>query len=144
MSNKLNLTTLKLENYPLNSFDKIRYCDTDKQGHVNSTGFAAFCETGRSDILFQPDSFAAAEGRTFVIASLNLNFIAEINWPGTVEIGTGILQINKSSILLGQSIFQNGKLCATSETIMVQVSGTPAKSCSLSAIGKEFLSQYLL
>jgi acyl-CoA thioester hydrolase len=144
MTNKLNLTTLKLENYPINSFDKTRYCDTDKQGHINSTGFSIFCETGRADILFHPDSFAASEGSTFVIANLNLNFIAEINWPGTVEIGTGILQINRSSFLLGQGIFQNGKLCATSETIMVHVSGKPAKSCPLSAEGKKFLDKFLL
>jgi acyl-CoA thioester hydrolase len=140
----INLKELKLEDYPLNTFDKVRYVDTDKQGHVNSAGFSTFCETGRTDILFNPNLSVAAEGCTFVIANINLSFIAEINWPGTVDIGTGIIKISNSSVYLGQSLFQDGKLCAISETILVHVTGVPAKSCPIPMESKEFLSAYLI
>ena len=140
----INLKELKLEDYPSITFDKVRYVDTDRQGHVNSVHFATFCETGRAVLLFNPEISVAAEGCTFVIANINLNYITEINWPGTVEIGTGIIRISNSSVLLGQSIFQNNKLCATSETTLVHVSGTPVKSLPLPAKSKEFLKQYML
>ena len=141
---KNDLKSLKLEDYPLNTFDKVRFGDNDKQGHVNSAVFSTFCETGRTDILFNPNLSVAAEGCTFVIANINLSFIAEINWPGTVDIGTGLIKINNSSVLIGQSLFQNGKLCAISETILVHVTGTPVKSLPIPKESKEFLSKYLL
>ena len=141
---EINLRELKLEDYPLNTFDKVRYRDTDKQGHVNSSVFSTFCETGRTDILFNPNLSVAAEGCTFVIANINLSLLAEINWPGTIEIGTGLIKINNSSVLIGQGLFQNGKLCAISETILVHVIGSPAKSLPIPDTSKEFLSKYLL
>lgn len=33
--------------YPLHSRDKLRYGDTDRQGHINNAVFATFFETGR-------------------------------------------------------------------------------------------------
>jgi len=141
---KFDLKSLKLEDYPLKTFDKVRFSDTDKHRHAKNAAFATFCETGRTYILFNPNISIAAEGCTFVIANINLNLISEINWPGKVDIGTGIIKINNSSVHLGQSLFQNGKLCGTSETVLVHVTGSPAKSLPIPDASKEILSQYLL
>lgn len=35
--------------------DVIRYADTDRQGHVNNAVFSTFLETGRVDILYNPE-----------------------------------------------------------------------------------------
>lgn len=32
--------TMTLADFPLQTFDKVRYADTDRQGHVNNAGFA--------------------------------------------------------------------------------------------------------
>ena len=141
---KIEFKSLKLEDYPLKAFDKVRFSDTDKHRHAKNAAFATFCETGRTYILFNPNFPVAAEGCTFVIANINLNLISEINWPGKVDIGTGILKINNSSVYLVQSLFQNDKLCATSETVLVHVKGRPAKSLPISDASKELLSKYLL
>lgn len=37
----------QLKDFPSVTFDKIRYGDTDRQGHVNNAVFSAFLETGR-------------------------------------------------------------------------------------------------
>lgn len=37
------------EDFPRRTFDKVRYADTDRQGHVNNTAFSSFFETGRVD-----------------------------------------------------------------------------------------------
>jgi acyl-CoA thioester hydrolase len=35
---------LELKDFPLTSIDKIRYSDTDRQGHVNNAVFASYLE----------------------------------------------------------------------------------------------------
>ncbi len=44
--------TPTLEDFPHRTFDKLRYGDTDRQGHVNNAVFATFLETGRVEMLF--------------------------------------------------------------------------------------------
>lgn len=73
---------------PVVTSDKIRYADTDRQGHVNNAAFATFCETGRVEILYDPAHPLTSDGGEFVIVSLNLVFKDEIQWPGVVTIGT--------------------------------------------------------
>ncbi len=89
---------LTLNDFPSITFDKIRYADTDRQGHVNNAVFASFLETGRVEILYNPDAPVLPQGASFVIASLQLDFRKELKWPGRVDIGTGIVRIGNSSI----------------------------------------------
>ena len=136
------MDNLSLEDFPLIASDKIRYADTDRQGHVNNAVFATFLETGRVELLYNKDYDLLDEGASFVIASLSLNFLDEIVWPGTVDIGTGILKIGNSSIKMHQRLFQNGKQVATAETIIVQTRNS--KSLVLTEKTKVLLEKWLL
>lgn len=133
---------LQLEVFPLKSYDKIRYADTDRQGHVNNAVFSTFLETGRVEFLYSPDLPKLEEGASFVIASLELKFLKEITWPGRVDIGTGITRIGRSSIQLFQQLFQNGKGVASAETVIVQV--VNGKGHALSEGAKRVLNQWLI
>lgn len=135
---------LKLADFPLRTFDKIRYADTDRQGHVNNALFSSFLETGRVEVLYNADYPILVEGASFVIASLKLEFLNEITWPGQVDIGTGILKIGNSSITIFQSLFQNERCVANAETVIVQVDNVTRRSASLTASAKETLSRWLL
>jgi acyl-CoA thioester hydrolase len=107
--------------YTIWTHDKLRYCDTDRQGHVNNAVFATFCETGRVSFLYDKTLALAAPGCEFVIARLVIDFRAELYYPGTVDIGTRVLGIGRSSFTVGQGIF-NGETCAaTSEGVLVQM-----------------------
>lgn len=112
---------LRPEDFPSQTTDKIRYADTDRQGHVNNALFATFLETGRVEILYDPEQPLTAAGAEFVIARLNLDFRGEILWPGTVTVGTGIRKIGTSSLTLFQRIFQDDRCVAHAETVIVQV-----------------------
>lgn len=94
-----------LTDFPFQTFDKLRYADTDRQGHVNNAVFSTFLETGRVEFLFDTQSPLATDNASFVIARLTLDFVAEVNWPGRVEIGTGVTRIGNSSLTLRQAIF---------------------------------------
>lgn len=130
----------RLEEFPVKATDKLRYADTDRQGHVNNAVFATFLETGRVEILHAAENPLAGEGCAFVIASLELNFLSEINWPGTVEIGSRVAGIGNSSLTLEQGIFQNGQCVATARTVIVQMDEATRKSKALSARAVERLS----
>jgi acyl-CoA thioester hydrolase len=138
------MNQLQLEDFPVRSFDKLRYADTDRQGHVNNAVFSTFLETGRVEFLYQAQIPILSGGNSFVIASLQLNFLREINWPGQVDIGTGILKVGNSSITFCQQIFQNEKCAATAETVIVQVDDESGRSKPLSEQAKQILGKWIL
>ncbi len=136
--------TPALADFPLRTFDKVRYADTDRQGHVNNAAFSTFLETGRVEFLYDPQSPLTAVNASFVIASLSLKFLAEINWPGRVDIGTAVTQVGSSSISFYQGLFQNGRCVATAETVVVQINEHSKKSHPLADEAKTFLARFML
>ncbi|MFC2089072.1 acyl-CoA thioesterase [Calditrichota bacterium] len=138
------MNELKLEDFPLKTYDKIRYVDTDRQGHVNNATFSSFLESGRVEILYNPEYPIRSHDSSFVIASLKLDFLKEIEWPGQVDIGTGILKIGNSSIILFQKLFQNDICVANAETIIVQVHNGSGQSSPLTRKAKLTLGGWLL
>lgn len=121
-----------LSDYPQTTFDKLRYNDTDRQGHVNNAVFATLLETGRVEFLYAPDGALHDTGCAFVIAGLSLNFLKEITWPGRVDIGTGVTDIGRSSFTLSQGLYQNGQCVATAQTTIVQMNESTRRSHPLS------------
>lgn len=110
---------ISLDDFPLRTFDKIRYADTDRQGHVNNAVFATLLETGRVELLYDPAAPLAQAGNAFVIARLAIEFRAEITWPGTIAIGTRVASVGRSSLRLEQALFQSDRCVATGETVIV-------------------------
>lgn len=109
-----------LEAYPARISEKVRYSDTDRQGHVNNVLFAFFFEAGRVDLLFQRGD-APVEGCFYVLARSTIEFLGELNWPGDVEVGTRISKVGSSSMTIHQVLYQAGRCAAASESVMVQV-----------------------
>ena len=142
-SSTLNVA-LELADFPLQTFDTIRYGDTDRQGHVNNAVFASFLETGRVMFLYNPEDPLLEPNAAFVIAGLQLNFLAELHWPGRIDIGTGIVRIGNSSLTLIQGLFQQGLCVARAETIIVQMNETTRRSQPLSPVSKQRLQSFLI
>jgi acyl-CoA thioester hydrolase len=140
----IDLKHLKLEDYPLKSYDKIRYADTDRQGHINNAIFSVFLETGRVELLYNPENPLYDKDASFVIVNINLSLLSEIKWPGTVEIGSAVLKLGNSSINFVQGLYQNGRLVANAETIIVHVDNTTKRSKPLSIETRTFLNQFML
>jgi acyl-CoA thioester hydrolase len=120
-----------LEAYPSLTSADIRYSDLDRQGHVNNAVFATFSEVGRVAFMYDPAKPLASEGRSFVIARLLIDFRAELFWPGTVEIGTGVVRVGRSSFTLAQGMFSEGRPVATTEATIVMVDKETRRSTPL-------------
>lgn len=133
-----------LDDFPLRTFDKIRYADTDKQGHVNNAIFSTFLETGRAELLYNKTNPLAKTNAEFVIAHLAIEFMHEILWPGEVQIGTRVLKIGSSSVHLFQRIAQGNTICAEANTCIVQIDQQTRKSLPLSDSSKIILKSYMI
>ncbi len=110
------------------STDVLRYRDTDRQGHVNNAVFATFLESGRVAVLYDPQRPLAPDGASFVIARLILDFRAEVNWPGSVDIGTTVMRIGGKSMTLIQGVFVGEACVATAETVIVLMDDATRRS----------------
>ncbi|WP_420415492.1 acyl-CoA thioesterase [Roseibium sp.] len=131
----------RISDFPMTASDKLRYADTDRQGHVNNAVFATFLETGRVEVIVNEG--LADTGASFVIARLELDFLAEVNWPGDVEIGTAVKEVGRSSFKLIQKIFQDGKPVANAVTVIVQMNNETRKSHPLTDKAKSRLSELM-
>ena len=99
--------------------EKLRFSDTDMIGHVNNVAFAALMESGRVNytrsgvIEHMPDDVLV------VMRRIELDYRAELHWPGEIDIGSVLLRIGTSSCTIGNGLF-HGPLCAaTSVTTLV-------------------------
>ncbi|HEX4598093.1 MAG TPA: GNAT family N-acetyltransferase [Burkholderiaceae bacterium] len=122
----------RLEDFPLRTFDKLRFGDTDRQGHVNNAVFATLLETGRVEMLYGGTTALSDPGCSFVIARLELDFVGEMMWPGRIDIGTRLHSIGRSSLRLEQALFQDNRLAAFSQSVVVQVDEATRKPRPLS------------
>jgi acyl-CoA thioester hydrolase len=133
----------RLEDFVGQAYDKLRYGDTDRQGHVNNAVFATFMETGRVELIYNPQDPLLEEGFSFVLAKLDIDYIAEVLWPGTVEIGTRVVRVGRSSVTMQQAVFQAGRLCASAETVVVHFDQTTRKSQAFSQAQRQKLEGWI-
>jgi acyl-CoA thioester hydrolase len=138
------MSLLPYSNFPQKTYDKLRYADTDRQGHANNAVFSTFFETGRAEIVYNAEFPIMDDNCSFVIASMQVDYLLEIKWPGIVNIGTCITKIGNSSIRLYQQLYQEDQCVAKAETVIVQVDNATAKSKALSENVKTKLNSWVV
>lgn len=111
----------------------LRFGDTDALGHVNNAVFTTLLESGRIELMHDADGWFEGPGRYWVIANLNVDFRAEIFYPGSVEVGTAIEKFGTSSMRLRQGIFQGDRCCATSQSTVVLIDEKTKKGTPIDA-----------
>jgi len=111
----------RLDDFPIRMPDNIRFADIDRQGHVNNAVYSTYLETGRVGIIYDPERGLQVAGATTVLARVEIDFRRELRWPGTIEIGTGVAVIGRSSYTFGQAIFSDGICAATARSTMVLI-----------------------
>ena len=121
----------------------IRYSDLDPNGHVNNGAINEFFEDGR--VKFRNDSLVKLPGSFltgFVLAKFSVQYYAPLFYPGTVDTGTTILRIGRTSYTLGQAIFVDGKCAASAEVITVLLDPETHKSTPLPDELREILHKF--
>jgi acyl-CoA thioester hydrolase len=113
------------------TYDKLRFNDTDRIGHVNNAVFATLLETGRVELLYDRERPMAPPGTDFVIVRLELDFRAEMHYPGRIDIGTCVLSVGRASFTLGQGLFQGDMCVATGRSVLALLSHETRRSTVL-------------
>lgn len=111
---------------------KVRFYETDALKHVSNTVVPKWFEAAREPVftIFQPDM--SVENWPLILASLKIDFKAQMYFGSEVEVRTGISRIGNSSFDVYQQIWQNNQLCAEGTTSLVHFNFSTQKSTPIS------------
>ena len=109
----------QLADFPHRIADNIRFGDLDPQGHVNQAVYLTYFETGRVAMFRNQDLGIGVPGLTYVMARMEVDYMKELHWPGSIEIGTGVAEFGRSSFKTLQAIFRDGICTAVGKATLV-------------------------
>ncbi|MFQ5935680.1 MAG: acyl-CoA thioesterase [Acidiferrobacterales bacterium] len=106
----------------------LRFADLDTLGHVNSAVYGQYLSEGRTSFIGALLRRFNHTAMDFVLASVKIEYLNELRYPGNVEIGSSVLQLGNKSATLGHGLFKDETLVATAESVIVFVDMTTGKS----------------
>ncbi|WP_454620042.1 acyl-CoA thioesterase [Bradyrhizobium cenepequi] len=123
--------TPRLEDYPYRLSDNVRFADLDPNGHVNNAVYASYFETGRVTLMKDPDKGLVPDGRAWIMVRLDIHFRAELHWPGTIELGLGVVKFGRTSATFDQVVFSQGRCVASAQAVTVLIDEVTRKPVPL-------------
>ncbi len=121
---------------------RLRFNDTDKLGHVNNAVFAVMLEQGRAELLDSAGLPIGAHEQSVVIVRMELDFIAEMSWPGDVRIESWVSRLGGRSFQMQQRLISAGTLCGQAVTVMVVMDRAARRAVPIDP-WRESLSRWL-
>lgn len=112
--------------------DIVRYSDLDPNGHVNNGAINMFFEDGR--VAFRDQRMALGSKALltgFAVKKFSVTYHAALGYPATVETGTVVTRVGRSSFELGQGVFDGERCIATAEVVQVYFDPATGKSAPL-------------
>ena len=95
-----------------------RFGDLDPLGHINNVAYATLFETGR--VQFNDHlGLVRWSGFRWVMAALEINYLAEGQFPAAVEIHSGIGAVGSRSWRMLSLMTQAGQAIATCDAVLV-------------------------
>jgi acyl-CoA thioester hydrolase len=115
---KPEIWRLNAGSYPFSATIQTRFGDMDILGHINNVAMAALFENGR--VQFNR-SFGLPHrpGVRWLIANVDIAYVAEGRFPDDTNIVSGVRQIGASSWTIASAAFQNGVCVATADSVIV-------------------------
>jgi acyl-CoA thioester hydrolase len=102
-----------LEGFSLVSTYPILWGNLDSFGHVNNLVFLRWAEAARVEYLMKVDQFPELppEGVGPILASQKCDYRRQLNFPGTVLVGTRISRLGRSSMRM-EHVIVSQEMCA--------------------------------
>ena len=111
--------TPRLEDFPYRLSDNVRFADLDPNQHVNNAVYATYFETGRVTLMKDRSYGLMPDGVAWIMVRLDMHFRAELRWPGTIEMGLGVVKFGRTSVTFDQVVFSEGKCVASAQSVSV-------------------------
>ena len=106
----------------------VRHADLDPNGHVTNSVYAAWFDDGRFAHLRAVLRPLMAPGDVLALASLTIDFLAEVGFDERPEIATRVLSLGRSSMTIGQALFAGDTLRAVAHSVTVVADGTTRRA----------------
>ncbi|GGL15530.1 acyl-CoA thioesterase [Nocardia jinanensis] len=111
---------LPFDAYPCEREISLIFADIDRIGHVNNVAIARFFEEGRVTLNRMIEGLLpAGTPLRMLLAHVDIDYLAEVTYPGEVRLGIGVHRIGRTSIAHRAGLFQNGKPVAVSRSVDV-------------------------
>lgn len=107
----------------------IRYSDQDPMQHVNNVAVTAYLESGRANLIRQLIGTHGQPESGMVLAGLTVDYLHEITYPGTVEVGGRLARVGRRSFSTQYAVFQQDRCCVVSQS--TNVFFDTARRCSM-------------
>ncbi len=122
----------------------IRFADMDILRHVNNVALAAYFEASRTAFVYDVIRLASVDQTNeFVLARVVIDFLNELHYPGSVEVGARLIRIGNKSITTGYGIFQGETCFATSEAVNVFYDLSTRTTMAPAPVVRQLLEQEL-
>ena len=120
-----------------------RFSETDALGHVNNTVLPVWFEDSRTPIfeLFCPGM--DTNDWHLIIAKIDVEFLSEIYFGKSVEVRTFMSKIGNSSMVVSHEAWQEGKLAAKGNAVMVHFDHKTKSSKLIPKDTRAILQQHL-
>ena len=108
--------------YPLKVRILARYADVDPLWHINNVAIAQYYEEARVNAsmrMMDGQRVPTGDGERILIAHQSIDYLREASYPGTLEIGVGVLRIGHSSYTYGMAMFQDSACVSVSDAVLV-------------------------
>jgi len=112
--------------YPFKAEIQTRWADLDLLGHINNVSMAGLFEEGRGQFNRSLGLHRSAPGIRWLIAGVDIAYLAEAHHPAPVVIASGIGRIGERSWSILSAAFQGDSCVATCETTLVYTDATGA------------------
>ena len=126
-------STPRLEDFPFRVSDNVRFADLDPNQHVNNAVYATYFETGRVTLMKDRSYGLMPDGVTWIMVRLDMHFRAELRWPGTIEMGLGVVKFGRTSVTFDQVVFSGGICVASARSVSVLLDEATHKPTALTA-----------
>lgn len=120
----------------------IRYSDQDPMQHINNVAITAFLESGRTG-LFSAIFEGALPTRGMVLASLSIDYLNEMTFPGKVDVGGRLARIGGRSLTTEYAIFQGETCCVVSKSVNVFFDPQTRRSVAPSETALQLMHDFL-
>jgi acyl-CoA thioester hydrolase len=124
-------STPRLEDFPDRLSDNVRFGDLDPNQHVNNAVYATYFETGRVTLMKDPRYGLIQPGLAWIMVRLDMHFRAELRWPGTIELGLGVVKFGRTSVTSDQVVFSEDICVASARSVMVLIDEATRKPAPL-------------
>jgi acyl-CoA thioester hydrolase len=122
----------------------LRFCDTDRLGHVNNAIYAVMYEAGRAEMLAQAGLLEPDTGHAVVIARLEIDFLREMNWPATVAVESAIHRIGTKSLHLRQRLVAAGEVTSRATSVLVVIDTFSRRAVELQDAWRDGFNRWLV